>query len=86
MNDRGDKLRSIEERIFVDVIKDKIIKESEACNGAKSRRRMLIRRYLISSGIRYSTRKTRKLMNIHFSFFECVNMFFVIVCYKNICH
>ena len=35
MNDRGDKLRSIEERIFVDVIKEKIVKESGAWKGSK---------------------------------------------------
>ena len=34
MNDHGDQIRAIEERIFVDVIKEKMVKESGAWKGS----------------------------------------------------
>ena len=69
MNDRGDKLRSIEERIFVDVIKEKIIKESGAWNGSKKQAKDADKNVFVL--IRYSlkcSRQTRKLMKTHFQF------------------
>ena len=59
MNDRGDKLRSIEERIFVDVIKDKIIKESRVCNGSKKQAKDADKKVsvLIRNSLKYKKNK-----------------------------